>query len=106
MNRFMAALAVASLLVLASYGASIEAQDNQSTILFRNNTSDPLSLVVDKESSYRCRVFVRNGSCTTFVTPGERFVQAVYDDGEVAADDTLTVKAGEEVPWTIVDADE
>ncbi len=62
-----------------------------------------LYLVVDREDGYRCRVFVQYGRCSTFVTVGTHFVQALYDTREEAAHDTFTLVAGEIVEWTITD---
>ena len=101
MNRLKAVLAGAALLALVLYCSSVKAESNQSTLIFFNNTSFPLSLVVDKEHGHRCRVFVQYGTCSTYVTAGSHGVQAKYDDDTVAADDTFTVAVDETFEWTV-----
>lgn len=97
MKRFMIILAVA----VTSFGAPVTAQDNQSTLIFYNNTSVALSLVVDNEHGHRCRVFVQYGSCSTYVTAGSHAVAAKLDNGEVGVASSFSVKVGETFTWTV-----
>ena len=105
MKKLMAALVFASFVALSAPSTLVAAQ-NQATLIFYNNTSHPLSLVVDKEHGHRCRVVVKFGHCSTYVTAGKHTVQAKYDDGKIAAVHTFTVGVDKTYKWTVYEEEE
>ena len=105
MKRLMAALVLASFVALSSPVTPVMAQ-NQATLIFYNNTSHPLSLVVDNEHGLRGRVVVKFGHCSTYVTADKHTVQAKYDDGTIAATHTFTVGVDGTYTWTVYEEEE